>query len=145
MKVYNFDPATFEYVGSSEADASPLEPEVLLLPANATFLVPPLPADDKKIVFQAGAWVLIDAPPPTLPVVAPEIIVTPWRFRKALNAEGLRSAVEAAIAAADQDTRDGYEFATEFRRHDPLVVTMGAALGKTSAQMDDFFTLAATL
>lgn len=77
--------------------------------------------------------------------IPPEIVVSPWQFRKALNAEGLRAAVEAAIAAADQDTKDGYEFATEFRRHDPLVITMGTALGKTSAQMDDFFALATTL
>ncbi len=71
--------------------------------------------------------------------------VTPWQIRKALNALGLRAAVEAAVAAGPQDLKDGWEFATEVRRDDQLVVAMGAALGKSAKELDDLFALAATL
>lgn len=73
------------------------------------------------------------------------LTVSPWQFRKALNRLGLRAEVEQAIAAADAETKDGYEYATEFRRADPLVVSMGAALGKTPEEIDQVFLLARTL
>ncbi len=71
--------------------------------------------------------------------------VTPWQIRKALNQTGLRSAVEAAVAAGDQDTQDAWAFATEFRRDHPLVTALGAALGKTEAELDAIFVLAGGL
>lgn len=67
---------------------------------------------------------------------------TPWQIRKALNALSLRASVEAAVAAQDQDTRDGWEFATEFRRDDPLLNAMAPALG---IDLDAVFRLAVTL
>jgi hypothetical protein len=70
---------------------------------------------------------------------------TPWQLRKALNQLSLRDAVENAVASADQTTKDGWEFATEFRRDDPLVISMGLALGKTEDELDDLFQLARTL
>jgi len=80
-------------------------------------------------------------PPATTPSV-----VSAWQIRKALNQTGLRASVEAAVAASgDHDLIDGWEFAGEFFRNDPLVVGMGAALGKTDAEMDALFVLAATL
>lgn len=81
-------------------------------------------------------------PPPPPP---PVLTCTPWQIRKALNQTGLRSVVESAVAAADQTTRDGWEFATEFRRDDPLLSSMGAALGKTEAEIDALFALARSL
>lgn len=71
--------------------------------------------------------------------------VTPWQIRKALNATGLRAQVEAAVASSDTTTKDAWEFAQEFKRHDPLVVGIGQALGQTDAQLDDLFVLASTL
>lgn len=70
--------------------------------------------------------------------------VTPWQMRRALNQLGLRAMVEAAVAAGDQDARDGWEFALEIRRDNPLLAGMGAALGMTDAQLDDLFRLAAS-
>jgi len=74
--------------------------------------------------------------------VPPE--VTPWQMRRALNQLGLRAMVEAAVAAGDQDARDGWEFALEIRRDNPLLAGMAAALGMTDAQLDDLFRLAAS-
>lgn len=71
--------------------------------------------------------------------------VSPRQIRQALTRAGLRAAIEAAIAAGDQDTKDWWEFATAFERSHLMVVAMGAALGKTPRELDDLFTLAGTL
>jgi hypothetical protein len=76
----------------------------------------------------------------------PPITVTPWQFRKALNQLTLREQVEQAVAVStDQDLKDGWGFASSFVRNDPFVVSMGQALGKTDADMDQLFELAQTL
>lgn len=81
-----------------------------------------------------------------LPALAPPITVSPWQLRKALNQLGLRAQVEQAVAdVGDQNLKDGWEFATQFVRTDPFVVSMGQALGKTDADIDALFALAATL
>ena len=70
--------------------------------------------------------------------------VTPWQMRRALNQLGLRAMVEAAVAAGDQDAKDGWDYALEIRRDNPLLAGMGAALGMTDAQLDGLFRLAAS-
>lgn len=73
-------------------------------------------------------------------------VCSPWQMRKALNAAGLRSTVEAAVAAsADQTMIDGWEFATEFRSDDPMVLAMGASIGKTPAETRDLIDMARAL
>lgn len=81
-------------------------------------------------------------PPPPAPAVPTS--VSPWQMRRALNQLGLRSTVEAAVAAADQDTKDGWEFATEFRRDNALLLGMAASLNMADQDLDDLFTLAAS-
>lgn len=81
-------------------------------------------------------------PPPPAPAVPTS--VSPWQMRRALNQLGLRSTVEAAVAAADQDTKDGWEFATEFRRDNTLLLGMAASLNMADQDLDDLFTLAAS-
>jgi hypothetical protein len=72
--------------------------------------------------------------------------VSAWQLRKALNQLGLRAAVEAAVTAStNQDLKDGWAYAGTFNSDDPLVVTMGTALGQTPAQMYALFELASTL
>lgn len=69
-----------------------------------------------------------------------------WQIRKALNATGLRDAVEYAVSASnDRDLQDGWNHATEFLRYEPLVLKFGVALGKTDAELDALFELARTL
>ena len=71
--------------------------------------------------------------------------VSPRQIRQALSRAGLRASVEAAVAAGDQDTKDWYEFATEFQRNSPHVIEVGVALGITELQLDDLWTLAGSL
>ena len=75
----------------------------------------------------------------------PQPSVSPRQIRQALTRAGLRASVEAAVAAGDQDTKDWYEFATQFERSSPIVAALGVALSVTSAQLDDLWTLAGTL
>jgi hypothetical protein len=70
--------------------------------------------------------------------------VTPLQMRLALNAAGLRPTIEAAVAAADQQTRDAWEFASTIRRDNPLLAAMASALGLPPAQVDALFRNAAT-
>ena len=65
------------------------------------------------------------------PVEIPILSCTPWQIRKKLNKEGLRDAVEAYVASeqATQDEKDAWEFATEFREDNPLLVNAASMLG----------------
>ena len=71
--------------------------------------------------------------------------ISPRQIRQALTATGLRASVEAAVAAADQDTKDWWEFATTFERSHSRVIGMAQALGVTPRQMDDLWTLGGSL
>ena len=71
--------------------------------------------------------------------------VSPRQIRQALTAASLRASVEAAVAAADQDTKDWWEFATAFERQHPMVIAMATGLGVTARQLDDLWTLAGSL
>lgn len=71
--------------------------------------------------------------------------VSPRQIRQALTAAGLRGSVEAAIAAADQDTKDWYEFATAFERNHPMIAALATGLGVTEPQLDGLWILAGSL
>ncbi len=60
MIIYNYHPVTKEFLSQCEADESPLEPGVYLIPANATDMAPPTEGDNQKAVFDNGAWSLKD-------------------------------------------------------------------------------------
>lgn len=85
--------------------------------------------------------------PPESPVAQPVGIttVTPRQIRQALTRAGLRATVEAAVAAADQDTKDWWEFATSIERNNSELIAMAAALGVSDVALDDLFHLASTL
>lgn len=71
--------------------------------------------------------------------------ISPRQIRQALTRKGLRSAVEAAVAASSQDIKDWWEFSTVCERDNEHVISMATALGVTDAQLDDLWTLGATL
>jgi hypothetical protein len=71
--------------------------------------------------------------------------ISPRQIRMALTQFGLRSQVETAISASDQDMKDWYEFSTYFDRNHPQVLAMAAALNVTEADLDALWKLGATL
>lgn len=85
---------------------------------------------------------VFEEPAPKLPPV-PES-VTPMRAKLALLQYGLLDAAEATIAQANPAIRIMWSNALEFRRDDPAVNAVGAALKLTSSQMDDLFRAAAS-
>lgn len=95
---------------------------------------------------QPGRTRVVDGVLEDIPVQASSVpsAVSPWQMRRALNQLGLRATVEAAVAVADQDTKDGWEFATEFRRDNALLGAMAANLNMSEQDLDDLFTLAAS-
>ena len=82
---------------------------------------------------------------PVLPPARVPDEVTDLQFRLALNAEGLRDAAESYVAAAAWDVRDWWDRATHIRRDDARLNAAVKALGKTDADRDALFTLAASL
>lgn len=120
---------------------------------NATLVDADLPADWAGAIWTyiGGVWA-INNPAQyainqarALAAKRAAMIVTPWQIRKALNAEGLRPAVEAAITGASQTIQDGWKHVTEFKRTGPMATALASVLSKTPAEMDAIFELAASL
>jgi len=85
-----------------------------------------------------------DALRPT-PIPAPIPPLTPRQIRMALTRIGLRTTVEAAVAAGDQDLKDWWEWSQTFERLHPAVVSMGDALSQSAEQLDALWALGAIL
>jgi len=71
--------------------------------------------------------------------------VSPRQIRQALTRFDLRTQVEAAVAAGDQDLKDWWEFSTVVERNHPMVVGMATALGISDHTLDAIFLAAGTL
>ena len=54
--VYNYDPITKVLTFRQQADESPREPGVYLVPQFATMAVPPEPKDGKQIIWDGECW-----------------------------------------------------------------------------------------
>ena len=76
-------------------------------------------------------------------------IVTMRQARLALLAAGLLAGVNAAIESLPSPQKEAarieWEYSQTVERYRPFVLTIGAALNLTSAQLDDLFVQAATL
>lgn len=74
-----------------------------------------------------------------------QMVVTPRQARLALLDAGLLDTVEAAVSESDQAAKIAWEFATEIKRLDPLVVGLCASLGMDDESVDGLFAAAARL
>ncbi|MBD3814249.1 MAG: hypothetical protein IE917_18890, partial [Betaproteobacteria bacterium] len=57
--LYAYDKDTGEYIGTIEADPSPLEKDKWLYPAYTTDQLPPTAGTNQAAVFQNNAWSLV--------------------------------------------------------------------------------------
>lgn len=99
--------------------------------------------------YAGGEWSVFDQAQHDKVLLAamPQVsqVVSRAQFILALLQIGLLDEVEAAIAQADRATQINYKERLEFERGFPLIATMAAVLGKTDAEVDALFVLAATL
>jgi len=148
ITVYNYDPATLEYAGASEADESPLEPGEYLIPAHATTIVPPELIPGHILKWIGDGWASVELPR------------TPSASMPALSARQIRLGLVnsgftlAEVSAVIDMMPDGleketalieWEYATTFNRVHPLINTVGAALGLTDEQIDAMWVAALSL
>lgn len=108
-------------------------------------LLPPL-AEGEFAVFEAPAWIVTSDPwtPPAASTPPVPQVVTRRQAKLALLDAGVLDAAEAAIAAGDAEAKINWNDALEFRRDNPLVLAIGAALSLDAAAIDDLFRQAAT-
>lgn len=59
ITVYAYDANTKEYLGKTQAQESPLEPGVILMPANSTAIQPPVVGEKEKQVWNGTSWDVI--------------------------------------------------------------------------------------
>lgn len=76
--------------------------------------------------------------PPAQPVPVPAAI-TPLQARRALRAAGMLAGVNAYLATRSEGEREAWEYCIEVQRDDAMITQAAAALGVSSAQMDDLF------
>lgn len=80
-----------------------------------------------------------------LPKPQPPSVVSMYQAREALRQSSLLSLVNDAITGGSEADRLKWEYATEVRRDDALVQNLSVGLGLTEQQLDNLFTLAASL
>ncbi|MDH2917579.1 MAG: hypothetical protein PXX73_00080 [Sideroxydans sp.] len=59
MKIHNYSPTTGEYLNTTTADESPLEPGTFMIPALATGMALPAVKANEVAVFATGAWSVV--------------------------------------------------------------------------------------
>jgi hypothetical protein len=59
MKVHNYSRDTGEYISSTDARESPLEPDVFLVPAYATTTSPPDVGQNQAAVWGGSSWSVV--------------------------------------------------------------------------------------
>jgi len=84
------------------------------------------------------------APVPEEPAVMPIMSVGPLQLRRALREVGLYQKVVDYLATAPEEVQEAWEYATEYRRNDPLFPVVQDELEMTEEEVDYLFVLAAT-
>jgi hypothetical protein len=90
MIIFHYDPTSGICLGQGEADESPLEPGVWLIPAYATEVAPPAIGAGERAVWKGAAWEVetipvVPSPEPDGPPDPPEPVQSALNFQGFLN------------------------------------------------------------
>lgn len=149
MKIVSQLDANGYFVGPCDADPSPLEEGVWLIPGGAIDVPPPDIPAGKVALWQGGAWAFVSPPDETQqadpPVAGVPQVVSRAQGEIALHRAGLLAAVEAYMAdpETDPEVRIWWLRSQVFRRTSSVVQAVGDALGMTPQKLDELFTAAA--
>jgi hypothetical protein len=137
------------YVGPVEADPSPLEPGVWLVPGGAVEHEPPALAEGERARWVGSAWEVLPPPEPEpepeQPEPQPATSCGPAQAKIVLWGMGLLDQVEAMVAAHPyRPVSIWYAAATVWERYHPYVMALGYELDLTDEDMDALFALAVT-
>jgi hypothetical protein len=134
---------TYNLYGWYSADQFPTR-EASVAPVNISLNESP---GELRANWTGYEWVDLPYAAPVIPapVIPVPQVVSRAQFILALLQIDLLDEVEAAIAQADRATQINYNERLEFERSFPTIATMAAVLGKTDAEIDALFMLAATL
>lgn len=134
------------FVGVTQASESPLEPDVYLYPRGTVAAAPPYIPDGFFAKWE-NEWVLypIPAPPEVEPL--PEVVptLTPAQFWMQLAIDGDEPAALAIIDTLPRVQQILALRARDYRRDNELLIQLATAMGKSSADIDAFFTEASAL
>lgn len=110
MKIYNYD-ENGKFVGSSEADLSPLEPDTYLIPARATDKEPLIAKDGFDLYWSGTAWEYRELPKekPEQPNEYSVWDEASWTW---VEDSELKATYDARIASQARDTAmmQGFEY-----------------------------------
>ena len=150
MLVYQTD-ADGYYIGPVEADESPLEPGVYLIPRLAVETEPPETEPGQRAYWNGSEWLL---DPSDASLIA-EIELAKWRAtakvsrfqaRAALLGAGLLTSIETAVAnSGNAFAQLAWADAIEFRRNSPTIAALAGLVGLTDEELDDLFLAAAEI
>lgn len=152
MKIVSqLDPNGF-FVAAVEADPSPKEPGVYLIPAGAIDTSPPVVPAGKAAQWQSGSWVFVDPPvapgsePPASVDGIPQV-VSRFQARAALHLAGLLDQVEQIMADPQTPvlSRLAWQDAQEFRRSSPTLLALADQLGLSAEALDQLFITASEI
>lgn len=79
------------------------------------------------------------------PLPDPPSEVGPLQFRRALRQVGLKNMIDAAISVQSDEIRESWEYATVFKRNDPLLLGLASQLGISQSVVDEVFWIASEI
>ena len=81
---------------------------------------------------------------PVIEAVVPES-VGPLQIRRAIRQLGMMGQMKSFLKTADEEIVEAWEYATEFKRRDHLILQAQQQLNKTDSELDQLFILASEL
>ena len=153
MIVYQTDINGY-YVGITQADPSPLEPGVWLIPGGAYTVAPSIP-NGHYAQWVNGTWAYYVNPDPDAPEdEAPEQTLEEWRTAQVVSAFQAKAALynigklelaQQVVEQAGGLIKLAWDEAIEFRRLSPSILQLAPTLSLTDTDLDDLFRDAAEI